>query len=183
MYHAKLYVFSADSIFCLDNRKIKASALPSVLRPVTGFAAGRTKQTGGPLFYTLAHAGIWRSDDLGKTWKLSNKSLAGANVTAIACAEFDAAKAYVVVDRLQDAAKRVWYGVWKTEDQSRQYRPRRYHNLWSAFRSLRSQTHSHELYGHRIPPLIRWRGHVDAIRVRRTGRLGEYLLLGCVRPL
>ncbi|OJW58531.1 MAG: hypothetical protein BGO55_24935 [Sphingobacteriales bacterium 50-39] len=112
-----VYIFSADSIYRLDKEKITASALPSVMEPVAHFAAGRTKQTGSIIFYALsAHAGIWMSHDLGKTWSRSNSFPVAANATAIACAEFDASKAYVVVDRLEEGPQRIWYGVWRTRD-------------------------------------------------------------------
>ena len=115
--HGAVYIFSADSIFCLDKGKIAASALPSGMQPAVHFAAGRTKQTGSFIFYALsAHAGVWMSHDLGKTWRRSAEAPVGANTTAIACAEYDAARAYVVVDRLKDDAKRIWYGVLRTGD-------------------------------------------------------------------
>lgn len=120
-----VYIFSTDSIYHLKKGKIITSALPAPMRPVTGFAGGRIKQTGASIFYALvndsAHKGVWMSNDLGKTWMLSDSFPGGANATAIACAEYDAANAYVVVDRLKELPQRIWYGVWRTADSGRHW--------------------------------------------------------------
>ncbi|HEY4205841.1 MAG TPA: hypothetical protein VGM31_03470 [Puia sp.] len=119
LHQASVYIFSADSIYVQNNNsgKIKASALPAAMTPVTGFAAGRIKGTEETILYAL-HGGnaIWVSHDLGKTWTRSNGFPPKAEATRIACSEFDAASAYVLVDRLEESAARVWYGVWKTGD-------------------------------------------------------------------
>jgi len=114
-----LILFSADSLYTLDRQmQITGSrAYPSAVR----FAAGVLKNTARPILYALRRDGrdaVWVSTDLGRHWA-SAPLPAGASVSALACAEYDAARIYVVADRVvqrkgNDSA--IFYGVFHSAD-------------------------------------------------------------------
>lgn len=136
-----VFLFSADSLFVFQKvtGTVIANPLPVAMQPAFSFTAGIEKKTGRTIFYALhnlaAKTGpyafnqteIWVSYDLGRHWTSAGipgrsglANSARPSLTMIACAEFDAGKAYVVTNMLEETRKdqssRYWYGAFKTAD-------------------------------------------------------------------
>ena len=112
-YLFKNFLFSRDSVYVLDRqmRVLSARGLP---RRMVRFAAGILKNTNRPIFYAVDTGGAWISIDEGRNW-VRSRLPDGATISALACAEYDAANAYVVVNRVEEGAK-VFYGVFRSDD-------------------------------------------------------------------
>ena len=137
-------------IFSKTTKAIRKREIPKAMAPAFSFTAGNVKNTvtqerdeadgiKGVIFYALhhdvmkenafvfVHSEIWTSIDMGLTWKpcndtvISNANGAGKpSFTMIACAENDAANAYIVSNNYEEkqgnGAIKKWYGALKTGD-------------------------------------------------------------------
>ena len=126
-----LVLFSADSLFVLDRqmRVLAVRGYPDAMRPAAHFAAGAVKNGSGMVFYGLRHeeggaAAVWVSRDGGRHWTAGSFPF-GTSASAIACAEYDAANAYIVVDRMEErrpgGSAPVYYGVFRSSDAGRRW--------------------------------------------------------------
>jgi photosystem II stability/assembly factor-like uncharacterized protein len=140
-----LYIFTAKSVFTFDkaSKQIQEQQLPDQLSPVFSYAAGTIKGSDKTVMYALHHdvtkptegefgySEIWTSGDAGKTWqRITDTTITNArsninpSYSMIACAETDAAQAYVVCNRYEDktsGALKYWYGALKTDDAGRSW--------------------------------------------------------------
>jgi hypothetical protein len=137
----EVYIFSATTIYIFNKltTKITERPLPAAVSPAMSFSAGTIKNSQSTLIYALHHkynkqhpwdfgpGELYISKDLGLTWNLlldptiTNDSAAlTPSFTVVNCAEFDAAKAYVVTNRYQqkNAQHKLidWYGTIGTSD-------------------------------------------------------------------
>lgn len=133
---ASIFLFSSDSVYLL-NKKIRITdvrQLPTAMFPATHYSAGVLKGTTKPVFYGLGRNGdstnVWVSTDEGRHWENRRGSAlagipAGANLATINCAEYDAANAYVVADKVEVqrplGSPQVFYGVFRTRDAGRHF--------------------------------------------------------------
>jgi photosystem II stability/assembly factor-like uncharacterized protein len=135
-----LYIFTGNSVYTFDkvSQQTQEHPLPTQMAPVFSYAAGTIKGSDKTVLYALHHdvnkpiegefgySEIWTSGDEGKTWQQITDSTitnAGSKInpsySMIACAETDAAQAYVVCNRYEDKASgalKYWYGALKTDD-------------------------------------------------------------------
>lgn len=137
-YSDSVIIFGSDSLFYFNklSRTHKAVALPKAMQPAFSFSAGRTKD-GSYRFYALhnvddddpddefGNSEVWTSTD-GQHWQvLRSNSLTNVptgrmpSYSMIACAERDAAQAYLVTNRYEEKKDNkvlYWYGALKTSD-------------------------------------------------------------------
>ena len=138
VYKENVLLFSSDSLYLFNKKShaLTASVLPADMRPAFSFAAGRTKD-GDYRFYALhnvddddpddefGNTRVWYSTDT-KQWQqlagdvLTNRSSGKRpSYSMIACAERDAAQAFLVTNRYEerrDGRDSYWYGALKTGD-------------------------------------------------------------------
>ncbi len=136
-----LYLFtgSAIEVFNRISHSILSKKLPESMSPAFSFTAGTEKGTGKVIFYALhhdtsleirgefGHTEVWKSEDLGNTWKRIMDNVV-TNISAgikpsysmIACAESDASQAYLITNRYEEKISgnkfKYWYGAFKTND-------------------------------------------------------------------
>ncbi|MGI9545193.1 MAG: WD40/YVTN/BNR-like repeat-containing protein, partial [Cyclobacteriaceae bacterium] len=137
---SSVYIFSNSGLTILDKYSWEKSykEYSEQMQSVFSFTGGVIKNTGKTVFYTLqntledkAYGGIspttiWRSTDLGNTWKqindqnILNRQGPVPTYSKLATAENDAAKVYVVTSDYQEPNSEQtmshWYGTLKSED-------------------------------------------------------------------
>lgn len=135
-----LYIFTASAVYSFNKSsfKINKNELPSTMKPVFSYTAGKLKDSDKLIFYALHHdtkqpvegefgyTEIWTTDNTGKTWnRIMDSTITNASskvnpsYSMIACAESDAAQAYVVCNRYEDKTGgklKYWYGALKSND-------------------------------------------------------------------
>lgn len=135
-----LYVFTGQSVSTFDKQShaVKTNALPKNMTPVFSYTAGTLKNSNDVIFYALHHDAnkpiegefgyteIYTSKNQGNSWqRISDSTITNASsninpsYSMIACAENDAAQAYVVCNRYEDKTSgnlKYWYGALKTDD-------------------------------------------------------------------
>jgi len=124
-----VYIFTANAIFVFNKsaKAITKKTLPAAMAPVSAFSAGTVKNSNRIMMYALHQGRIFTSPDQGHTWQpvtdvvITNKNAERRIFTTIACAENDAARAYVITDHDEDSSKKVWYGALKTSDQGKSW--------------------------------------------------------------
>jgi hypothetical protein len=145
----EVYIFSSDvmTIFNKTNKTISRRKLPKPMSPAFSFTAGTIKNSGIIIFYALhhdvakqdpysfVHSEVWTSTDLGVHWSMQKdrvltnlqptdavgkKTGNKPSLAMIACAENDAANAYLVTNNYEekknDTTSIKWYGALKTGD-------------------------------------------------------------------
>jgi photosystem II stability/assembly factor-like uncharacterized protein len=140
----KVYIFTELSFAVFDKKSgaLEQKKIPAEMSPAFSFTAGTLTGTGKVIFYALhhdtskeirgefGHSEVWMSEDLGDTWQnvkdpLVTNSEAGIkpSYSMIACAEFDAGKAYLITNRYEEKTGKegfiYWYGAIKTGDAGR----------------------------------------------------------------
>jgi len=115
-----VYIFTANAIFVFNKsaKTIIKKELPGNMAPASAFSAGTVKNTTRTIIYALHQGHIFTSSDEGHTWPSNALS---PRFTMIACAENDAAQAYVITDHDEDSTKKIWYGALKTSDQGKSW--------------------------------------------------------------
>lgn len=142
----EVYIFSSESIYIYNklSKKISQRDIPKAMLPARSFSAGTIKNTDRTIFYALHHltakendfaftnSEIWTSEDNGLSWSpmtdavITNEK-AGIKpcFTMIVCAEYDAAKAWVVSNNYEekksDKTAIHWYGALKTNDSGKSW--------------------------------------------------------------
>ena len=135
-----LLIHTSKAVYHLDKSSytLQRNELPANMSPVFSYATGNVKGTGKTIIYALHHdtnqpvegefgySEIWTSDNKGESWKrITDTTITNAaskinpSYSMIACAEADAAQAYVVCNRYEDktnGALKYWYGALKTND-------------------------------------------------------------------
>lgn len=137
----EVFIFTSDAIFIFNKitESLTKQEIPKEITPVFSVAAGTVKNSDSILFYAMHHitksdnqfetenSEIWKSNDLGKSWIILNDSVITNSRTgkkpgfsAIACAEYDAAQAWVICSRYEEkdktGASKFWYGALKTNN-------------------------------------------------------------------
>ena len=134
-------IFTSASI-CIFNKttlKISLRNLPPSMSPAFSFTGGTAAKSQKVIFYALhhdtsqeiqeefGHSEVWKSEDLGNSWKqilspaVTNK-ITGIkpSYSMISCAEFDAGQAYLISNRYEEKKNNkgfiYWYGAIKTSD-------------------------------------------------------------------
>ena len=144
-------IFTPDAIFIFNKhaKTMIKKELPGDMVPASAFSTGTIKNTNKTMIYALhhdaikenpyvfVHSQIFTSMDNGHTWQpvtdavITNKNAERPSLTTIACAENDAANAYVVTNhyeqRINDTTKLAWYGALKTNDQGKSW-----HWVWKG---------------------------------------------------
>ena len=143
---AEVYIFSPETIFIFNKitKVISQRNFPAAMSPALSFTGGTVKITGKQVFYALHHlhpkenaftftnSEIWRSEDLGVSWKPTNDititnetSKLKPCFTMVVCSEQDAANAYVVTNNYEvknkDKTSTFWYGALKTGDSGKSW--------------------------------------------------------------
>lgn len=133
-----IYTTTARYTFNKSSRTFTHQQLPPAMSPAFSFTGGVKAGTDSMVFYALHHKGetgaedfapteLWISRDKGATWRPATDpvfarphSTAISSYSNVACAEFDAAHAYLVSnlyeEKKNDGASRYWYGALKTAD-------------------------------------------------------------------
>ncbi len=140
----EVYIFTEEAILVYDKetQKIAKKNLPAAMSPASSFAAGCVKGSDQAVFYAVHHtkpkdnpyafttSEVWLSKDYGKNWEVVNDPVVTGTTgvkpcfTMIACAEEDAAHAYVVTnmyEEIVDGKKIFWYGAIKTGDSGKNW--------------------------------------------------------------
>jgi len=135
-----VYLFTDSSIYVFDKKtsKISSKNLPAKMSPGFSFTGGTESKSEKVIFYALhhdqnqeiqgefGHSEVWKSDDLGSTWRrilhpgVTNE-ITGIkpSYSMIACSEFDAGQAYLISNRYEEKKNKgfvYWYGALKTGD-------------------------------------------------------------------
>ncbi|MEP7106978.1 MAG: hypothetical protein ABI760_03335 [Ferruginibacter sp.] len=136
----ELFLFTRTSVyeFSKSSHKLKRKDIPQSMSPAFSYAAGTISKTGKIIIYALHHdsnqeikgefgySEVWRSEDKGENWNRTIDAVitnAASGIkpgySMIACAEYDAAKAYLVCNRYEEKKDNkllYWYGALKTND-------------------------------------------------------------------
>jgi len=137
---SEVYIFTASSqsVFNKQTGKINKRQLPASMSPAFSFTGGIDLKTSKEILYALhhdpkqeidnefGHSEVWVSNDKGNTWQQLTNTIVVNNAAGIkpsysmiACAELDAAQAYLVTNRYEEKKGNgsiYWYGAFKTDD-------------------------------------------------------------------